>query len=303
MSGINRLDIKQLRILQLLLQERNLSRVANLMGLTQQAISEQLKKLRHTFDDEMFIRTSNGVIPTQIVENMEDNLNQILSDIDNLISPENFDPASLTGVLQICSSDYALVTVFPILIKTISSQAPNLKVVIRDFETDNLHQLMVTGELDLVITFPKFIPDNYPSMLLFEEHHVCVTGVNSRFKGRKYGLKEISEMPQVIVSPSRANLKGSHDVWFEKKGFKRNVIMSVPSFSSAPDIIEASNAIGFLPSRLLPHPKVVPIEISENPPSFNIIAAWHPRSQNNPLHKWLLGILKENFVSNKGVAS
>ena len=201
MSGINRLDIKQLRILQLLLQERNLSRVANLMGLTQQAISEQLKKLRHTFDDEMFIRTSNGVIPTQIVENMEDKLNQILSDIDNLISPENFDPASLTGVLQICSSDYALVTVF--------------------------------GELDLVITFPKFIPDNYPSMLLFEEHHVCVTGVNSRFKGRKYGLKEISEMPQVIVSPSRANLKGSHDVWFEKKGFKRNVIMSVPSFSSA----------------------------------------------------------------------
>ena len=172
MSGINRLDIKQLRILQLLLQERNLSRVANLMGLTQQAISEQLKKLRHTFDDEMFIRTSNGVIPTQIVENMEDKLNQILSDIDNLISPENFDPASLTGVLQICSSDYALVTVFPILIKTISSQAPNLKVVIRDFETDNLHQLMVTGELDLVITFPKFIPDNYPSMLLFEEHHV-----------------------------------------------------------------------------------------------------------------------------------
>ncbi len=296
MSGINRLDIKQLRILQLLLQERNLSKVANLMGLTQQAISEQLKKLRNTFDDEMFIRTSNGVIPTQVAENMEHKLNQILSDIDNLISPENFIPSSLTGVLQISTSDYALVTIFPILIKIINTEAPNLKVVIRDFESDNLHQLMVTGELDLVITFPEFIPDNYPNMLLFEEHHVCVTGVNSKFRGKEYDLKEIADMPQVIVSPSRANLKGSHDAWFERKGFKRNVIMSVPSFSSAPDIIEASNTIGFLPSRLLPHPKVVPVQISENPPSFNVIAAWHPRSQNNPLHKWLLSILNDNFV-------
>ena len=155
---------------------------------------------------------------------------------------------------------------------------------------------MVTGELDLVITFPEFIPDNYPNMLLFEEHHVCVTGVNSKFRGKEYDLKEIADMPQVIVSPSRANLKGSHDAWFERKGFKRNVIMSVPSFSSAPDIIEASNTIGFLPSRLLPHPKVVPVQISENPPSFNVIAAWHPRSQNNPLHKWLLNILNDNFV-------
>jgi DNA-binding transcriptional LysR family regulator len=278
------------------LQERNLSKVANLMGLTQQAISEQLKKLRNTFDDEMFIRTSNGVIPTQVAENMEHKLNQILSDIDNLISPENFLPSSLTGVLQISTSDYALVTIFPVLIKIINAEAPNLKIVIRDFESDNLHQLMVTGELDLVITFPEFIPDNYPNMLLFKEHHVCVTGINSTFKGKKYDLKEIADMPQVIVSPSRANLKGSHDEWFERKGFKRNVIMSVPSFSSAPDIIEASNTIGFLPSRLLPHPKVVPIQISENPPSFDVIAAWHPRSQNNPLHKWLLSILKDNFV-------
>lgn len=297
-NGINRLDIKQLRILQLLLQERKVSKVANLMGLTQQAISEQLKKLRNTFDDEMFIRTSNGVIPTQFAENMEHKLNKILSDIDSLISPENFDPKSLSGVLQISTSDYALVTVFPILIKIINAEAPNLKIIIRDFESDNLHQLMVTGELDLIITFPEFIPDNYPSMLLFKEHHVCVTGINSTLEDKIYNLSEIAEMPQVIVSPSRANLKGSHDAWFESKGFKRNVIMSIPSFSSAPNIIEASNTIGFLPSRLLPNSKVVPVKISESPPSFDVIASWHPRSQNNPLHKWLLNILKENFCKN-----
>ena len=53
MNGMNRLDIKQLRVLQALLDLKNLSQVARKMGLTQQAISEQLRKLRDLFDDRL----------------------------------------------------------------------------------------------------------------------------------------------------------------------------------------------------------------------------------------------------------
>ncbi|MFQ3193085.1 MAG: DNA-binding transcriptional LysR family regulator [Paraglaciecola sp.] len=294
-SGINRLDIKQLRVLQLLLQERNLSKVANLMGLTQQAISEQLKKLRNTFDDEMFVRTNNGVIPTHVAEKMEDKVNHILSDIDNLIAGEQFNPAELSGVLKISTSDYALVTILPLLLKQMNKQAPSLKVIIRDFESDNLNQLMVTGELDLVFTFPEFIPEDYPHMRLFEDHHVCVTGKNSIYRDTKYSLKEIAQLPQIVISPSRPNLKGSHDSWFAKKDLKRNVLMSLPSFSSASAIIEATNTIAFLPARLLPDSKLVAIEMEESPPCFDVIVAWHKRSENNPLHRWLLNILDDIF--------
>ncbi|NRA62060.1 MAG: LysR family transcriptional regulator [Psychrobium sp.] len=295
MSGINRLDLKQLRVLQLLLQERNLSKVATLMGLTQQAISEQLRKLRNTFDDEMFIRTSHGVIPTVVAEKMEHKVNEILANIDELISGETFDATAQSGVIQISTSDYALVTVLPMLLQKINIEAPNLKVIIRGFESDNLNQLMVTGELDLIITFPEFIPENYPFMLLFKEHHVCVTGNQSIFRGKKYQLSEIAAMPQLIVSPSRAGLKGSHDAWFAEKGYQRNIVMSVPSFLSAPHMIQCTNTIGFLPSRLLPNPHIVPLEISESPPSFDVIVAWHPRSKNNPLHQWILNLLKDIF--------
>mgnify|MGYP002700340982 FL=1 len=299
MSGINRLDIKQLRVLQLLLQERNLSKVANLMGLTQQAISEQLKKLRNTFDDEMFIRTNSGVIPTQVAEKMAHKVNQILSDIDNLISGEQFNPSILSGVLQISSSDYALITVLPMLLKQVNELAPNLKVIIRDFESDNLDKLMVTGELDLVFTFPEFIPEHYPNKRLFEERHICVTGKKSIYRDKKYSLKEVAQLPQIIISPSRPNLKGSHDSWFAKKGLKRNILMSVPSFSAAASIIAATNTIAFLPARLLPESKLVTIEIAESPPKFDVIVAWHPRSTNNPLHQWLLSLLNNIFYPEK----
>lgn len=295
-SGINRLDIKQLRVLQLLLQERNLSKVANLMGLTQQAISEQLKKLRNSFDDEMFIRTNNGVIPTDAAEKMEHKVNHILADIDNLITGDKFNPAELSGVLQISASDYALVTILPMLLEQVNKQAPNLKVIIRDFESDNLNQLMVTGELDLVFTFPEFIPENYPYMRLFEDHHVCVTGKKSIYRDKKYSLKQIAQLPQIVISPSRPNLKGSHDSWFAKKNLKRNIVMSLPSFSSASTIIEVTNTIAFLPARLLPDARLIAIEMEESPPSFDVIVAWHKRSENNPLQHWLLNILDDIFV-------
>lgn len=64
MNGINRLDIKQLRVLHALLDLKNLSQVARKMGLTQQAISEQLRKLRDLFDDRLFIRQGNSMVAT-----------------------------------------------------------------------------------------------------------------------------------------------------------------------------------------------------------------------------------------------
>ena len=118
---------------------------------------------------------------------------------------------------------------------------------------------------------------------------------HSIYGDKKYSLKEIAQLPQIIISPSRPNLKGSHDSWFAKKGLKRNILMSVPSFSAAATIIEATNTIAFLPAKLLPESRLVPIEIAENPPKFDVIVAWHPRSTNNPLHQWLLILLDNIF--------
>lgn len=295
MSNINKLDIKQMRVLQLLLQERNASKVANIMGLTQQAISEQLRKLRQTFDDEMFLRANNQFIPTPFAESLVLQINTILSQIDKLFVSESFSPVMLTGTLHISCTDYALITVLPSLLKRVCTEAPNLKVIIREFESDNLNQILSSGEVDLAITFPKFIPESYPSMLLFEEQHICVKGCKSDYLPREYTLKEVASFPQVVVSPSRPNLKGSHDAWFIRQGFKRNVVMSVPNFSTVPDIIEETNLIAFLPSRLLPHKKVMPINIKEKTPKFKIIATWHHRSDNSPLHQWLLSLLTEIF--------
>ena len=297
MNNINRLDLKQLRILEALLQERNLSRVAHKMGLTQQAISEQLRKLRELFDDRLFIRQGNGMVPTPLAEGLEEKVHHILREIEALLTPVAFDPATYHCEFSISATDYAIQAVLPQLLQVVRREAPELKIIVRDFESDNLHQLMVSGELDLALTFPAFIPDSLPYLKLFDEQHICVAGAGSDLANRSLNLTEIAALPKLVISPSRANLRGSHDDWFAQQGLERNIVMSVPSFSAAPDLIAVTDMVAFYPSRLLPNDKVVALELDTQTPQFEVIAAWHSRSNHSPIHNWILDQLKTLFNS------
>jgi len=288
MNGINRLDIKQLRVLSALLAQNNLSQVARKMGLTQQAISEQLRKLRDIFDDRLFIRQGNSMVPTPKAQNMREPINNILKQLETLLEPEVFSPRTYKGVLTISATDYATQALLPQLFNITRREAPDLKLIVRDFESDNVNQLILADELDLLISFPEFIPNNLAYVTLLEEQHLCITGLHTTFPIEPLRLSKIAAHPQLIVSPSRPNLRGSHDQWFADKGLIRNIVMSVPSFSAVPNILHTTDMIAFYPSRLLPNDKVKELAVSALPPPFNVIAAWHPRTSNSPIHRWLI---------------
>ena len=291
MNGLNHVDLKQ-RVLENLLQERNLSRVASKMNLTQQAISEHLRKLRSLFDDRLFIRQGNTMVPTPLAIELGENVSHILLDIEKLLEPSTFNPLRYHGVFTISATDYAIQSILPQFLHALRKEAPNLKIIIRDFESNNVCHLFSSGELDLALTFPEFAPDSLMTSTLFIEQHILIAGINSPLRNRMLSIDEIAELPQLIISPSRANLKGSHDDWFAEKGLKRNIVMSLPSFSAAPDIIFATDLVAFYPSWLLPNTKVEPLVTDFCPPKFEVVAAWHPRTNNSSIHQWVIEKLK-----------
>ena len=301
MNGINRADIKQLRVLDALIEERNLSRVADKMGLTQQAISEQLRKLRDLFGDRLFIRQGNGMVPTPLAEDLGSKVKQVLKDIEGLLNPQQFNPANYQGLFYISATDYAIQAILPQFLAVIRESAPGLKLVVRDFEIDNLNQLMMAGEVDLALTCPTFIPPTLQTTVLFEERYVCVAAKNSPLLGRTVTLNELASHPQLIISPSRPNLRGSLDDWFALQGLARNTVMSVPSFSAAPDVISATDMIAFYPERLLPNNKIEKVIMDIETPKYDVIAAWHNRANNSPVHEWVISQLQESLVTQVGV--
>ncbi|WP_339674089.1 LysR family transcriptional regulator [Dasania marina] len=292
MSKIDRLEIRQLRILQALLREQNVSRVAQQVGLTQQAVSDQLRKLRDIFDDRLFLRKSNGLVPTPLAEQLGDKIDELLQGFEQLLVPELFEPSVIDSTYVIAATDYAQQVVLPDLLSKIRRQAPGLKVIIQDLDIDNLSDLIAAGKINLVVAFPDFVPSSYPCITLFTEHHVCVVAKSSPLARKKLSLEAIARHPQIIASPSRPNFRGSIDTWFEQFGLKRNVVISAPCFSIVPLYLETTDAIAFLPSRALIDSNLATIDLKESPVSFDVISAWHPRSNNDPLHNWVVELLR-----------
>ncbi|MEM5527312.1 LysR family transcriptional regulator [Gammaproteobacteria bacterium AS21] len=292
MSKLDRLDIKQLRVFQALVREENASKAANQLGLTQQAVSEHLKKLRNVFGDRLFLRKTNGFVPTPFAQQLSISVDKLLIDFQALLSPTIFDPKTVHATFVIAATDYAQQVVLPDLIAKIRLQSAHLKLIVRDFEIDKLHDLMQSGKVNLAIAFPDYIPDSYPLVKLFEEHHVCVTSANSSFSQSHYTLEDVANYPSIIASPSRPNFKGSIDDWFAKFGLKRNVVISAPCFSIVPMYLETTDSIAFLPSRAIKGLNLVQIPLEQIPDKFDVIAAWHPRYNEDALQKWIISMLK-----------
>lgn len=291
MKGIERLEIKQLRIFQALLRERNVSRVAQQIGLTQQAVSGQLSKLREIFNDRLFIRKSNGLVPTPYAEQLSDKIDLALQGFEQLLEPKSFEPKLIEGTYVIAATDYAQQIVLPEVIAKMRQQAPNLKIIIQDLGIDDLSDSLTTGKINLVIAFPDYVPSNYPCKTLFSEYHICVAAKSSPLTKKKLRLRDIADYPQIIASPSRPNFRGSIDTWFEEHGLTRNVVISAPCFSIVPLYLETTEAIAFLPSRALGDSNLITLDLSESPLNFDVIAAWHPRSNKDALHNWVVDFL------------
>lgn len=290
MKNIGRLNLKQLLVLHSLLLDPNLSRVGERIGLTQQAVSANLAGLRDIFGDPLFIRAGHGVTPTPFALGLAPDVNNAISALERLVDRAPFDPATTRATITLSTTDYAQQVAIVPRLSRMREQAPGLKLILSDIEVDAVAARMASGEIDLVMSIPDFVPAEFPRLTLFHEHYICVASRDSGFAGRKLSLGELAAAPHIVVSPARANLSGSADAWLRQMDLSRNVILSVPYFSLVPAVLEATGALAFLPSRLLPDPRlcVIPLENDLSPPGFDLICAWHARSAHSPLIEWML---------------
>ena len=105
---IARLDTRLLFAFEALAAERNVTRAAQRLGLTQRGMSGQLSRMRDLFDDPLFVRAKGGVVPTPRAQALEPSVRATLASLETLVSPSRFDPPTFDGVATIAATDYAL---------------------------------------------------------------------------------------------------------------------------------------------------------------------------------------------------
>jgi len=291
---MERVDLRLLVMLQALIEERSISRAAERMCLTQPAMSRAFDRLQELFGDELLVRAKQGYQPTHRALHLYAELEQLLPRLTGLLRANEFNPATASDIFRIAATDYAASVLFPDLLARIAKLAPNVAVEIFPWD-DNVFRRLEINALDLVL-WVNSAPSEFRTELLFCDDFMCLVRQGHPIGTRPLTLERYLSYSHAMVTLGHQR-QGVVDRALEEKGLSRRVQLKTPYFVSAVWMIENSDMVLTLPSRLARQMVKIsrtrllkpPIELAE----FRYIQVWHPRLDSDPAHQWLRRLLLE----------
>lgn len=296
LMNLQSLDLNLLVVLEALVEERNVTRAARRIGLSQPAMSNALARLRRTFDDPLLVRTAQGMTPTPVAQALIVPVRQALTQLRAALEEKSvFDPTTATRTFHLLANDYAEITLVTPLLQTLRAEVGALRLHIQRprgvFEPPSVSALAESHDLAV-----GFYPDalaldaRLHSALLWEEQNVCIVRAKHPTIQGKLSLKQFAEAEHVALF-YKPQGPGVVDTLLAQKGYTRKIAVQSPHFTSLPFLVAGTNLIGTVPERLgRLFARQVRLQVLPTPldlPPFRLSLLWHQRHHSDPAHQWL----------------
>jgi DNA-binding transcriptional LysR family regulator len=290
------LDFRLLSVFDEIYKTRSVTAAALALDLGQPAVSVALAKLRHQLGDPLFVRTSSGMEPTPFGEGLVRPVRAVLEALDLLHGHRNeFAPATSDRTFRICMTDISQLVLLPKLWESLRRSAPGIRIEIFPLSS-NTAQLLESGQADLSLGFMPQLEAGFYQQVLFRQHFVCMVGAgHPRIKDALSRAQFEAEDHVVISASGSAPLILDREI--ERLGIKRRIALKIPSFLGAALLVEHTEHLITIPSRLgdvLQGRGAFRIfAVPFNLPSYEVKQYWHERYHQDPGSRWLRGVISE----------
>ena len=291
MESFGNLDLNLLRIFDAVMAERNVTRAARRLYLSQPAVSHALTRLRHALKDELFARVPGGVQPTQKALEISGPIGEALAALELALTSDAFDPLTSNRVFRIAAHDYFVTAMLAELGAALAAEAPGVSVRVRPTEGRAL-ELLDSQDVDLAVSAFGELPERFEERVLLEDRYVCLLRRDHPLAKRKLSLPRYAAARHLLISP-RGDERGFIDDALAKKGMTRHVAMVINQFSPVGSIIASSDLIVTLPERIAArHVNTCGLKQMgcplDPPDAFTRTSViWHRRLGSHPALTWL----------------
>lgn len=292
-----RYDLNLLPVFLALMQERNVTRAAERLGITQPALSNALARLREMLQDPLFIRERYGMAPTQKAEELAPEIAAALASLDALIlGQQEFDPAKAERLITLAPNSYVEFVLMPALVARLRAEAPGIRLRFTPYGTDLAETGVISGATAMVLGRVVDPPDNLVVQHLMDEGLACVVRADHPKVGKRLTKALYERLKHVNVLPP-GRLRAGLFQMLERQGLRREVVVSVTHFLAVPELIAVTDYCATLPSLICrrlasdPRLKVLPAPVDLG--TFPLDMAWHVRYRHDPAHQWLRGVVAE----------
>lgn len=255
------LDLNLLRVFDVLLEERSVTRAGARLGLTPSAVSHALARLRYHLGDELFARDAQGMQPTRRALEIGPSLHTALAQLQSALTPPDFDPAVSDQQFNIATGAYACAVLMPAVAEGLRATAPGVLLQIGEFAGDVVQQLD-SGRVDFVIAVIDAAPERFARERLMSEDLAWVVRAGHPLCEGPATLERLVSVPHVVASGRREPVgrptlvlrsswedRGALEAELAKRGLSRQVGVVAPDTFSAMAIVGRTDMAALIPRR------------------------------------------------------
>ncbi|WP_342133005.1 LysR family transcriptional regulator [Hydrogenophaga sp. OTU3427] len=296
------LDLNLLRVFDEVMAERNLTRAAQRLAMTQPAVSNALRRLRELLGDELVQRSGYGVEPTPRALMLWPSVRDALRQLREALAPGDFDPALAQNAFVLTMADATAAKVVPGLMDVLAREAPGVTLRVLPLTTRDPRSLLESGEVDLAIGhFPgvlaelgaQHLQESSPRFMverLYDGEYVVVMRKHHPLARGQLSLDDYCAARHLLVSFSGRPF-GFVDEALTAVSRKRRVVLTVNQFFTAGLVVASSDLLTVLPRHFIGGTGVadqlvwrnLPLDV----PTVHVDALWHRQHQASNAHRWL----------------
>ena len=296
--SLARIDVNLLVALDVLLEERNVTRAAKRLAVTQSAMSQTLQRLRGVFDDPLLVRRGLGMAPTPRAEALAGPLRVALRQLERVvIEAPTFEPARARRTFRLALYDVYAVSVLPQVIARLARDAPEVELDVLPVEADTIEERLARGEVDVAVLRTKTFPSDLAHERVLEER--LVTMLRRDHPALANGTPSAEVLARHPHAMIRLSGRGSSEVdtRLSSKGLSRRVRVRQPYFLAAAAIACESDLVLSLAASvahaLAERWPVVVIEPPYGRFDYAVGPTWSRHLDAEPGHRWFREVVAD----------
>jgi DNA-binding transcriptional LysR family regulator len=305
MANLAALDFTLLAAFEALLIERNVTRAADRVGMAQPSMSNALSRLRHLFDDELFVRTPKGMQPTIRALALARPISEMLGQVRRLLDPDaGFNPATSERRFVLGMAPFATYTLLPAFLPMIRREAPLAEVHFFSLELQDEARLLDESRMDLAVGIVCDLPKRFGTRVLYHDRAVCIARKAHPALRDGLTLERFVALPHVHATHYMQTLV---DAALAQHGLVRRVAISGHNYLAIGMIVAHSDLLAIVPERMAGdvacRGEVEVHELPLTPDPQPVGVAWSKHGQSDPAVTWLRDRICDITAERPGAAA
>ncbi|MEO7241471.1 MAG: LysR family transcriptional regulator [Variovorax sp.] len=306
---LHSIDLNLFPVFQAIYLTRSITLAGQRVDMTQSAVSNALKRMRERFDDPLFVRTTDGMMPTPLADGLIGPVEAAIEQLSQAADQRShFDPGASSRVFRLALNDIGQLVMIPALLQAVRGRAPGVRFETVDASLSHGRQMMLAGQVDLAVGSWEAMGPTFFQQRLFDETFVVLMSASNplascrgRMSAEGYlAAEHVGYRPsgstdlELQNALRRANIVG-----------QRNVVLTAAHSLGLSAIVATSNLLLTAPRRLAKamalarpdlHIAAAPFDVRP----FPIRQQWHERFHQDSGNRWLRELFFSLFHETAG---